>query len=77
MGRLTSKVKSFSGSLVGLAILLIALFFFLNFIASKGWGPFSTLAGAVESHANGSAYNVSAGAPLAGVPSSSSYGPNL
>ncbi len=75
MGRLIRSLKTFSGALVGLAIMLIALFFVLNWVAKRGWGPVSTAAGWTENHASGQAY-ASAPAPMVGVPSSS-FGPNL
>jgi hypothetical protein len=79
MGKLTRNLKSFSGGLLGLAIMLIALFFILNFVAQRGWGPVSTIAAKVESHANGSAYGSGGGGSvqMAGVPSTSSFGPAL
>lgn len=77
MGKIVRNLKSYSGFLVTLAIALIALFFVLNFVANKGWGPLSTAASWAEAHANGSAYDsVPAAAPVV-VPSSSPNGPAI
>ncbi len=74
MGKLIRNLKTFSGALVGLAIMLIALFFVLNWLAQRGWGPVSTAAGWTEQHASGQAY-ATPPTPV-GVPSSA-YGPQL
>lgn len=75
MGKVVRNLKSFSGSLLMLAVMLVALFFALNWAAQRGWGPFSTAAGWVESHANGTVYGGGGGAPVVvGVPSN---GPSL
>jgi hypothetical protein len=70
MGRLVRNLKSFSGAMLSTVVILIGAFFVLNFIAQRGWGPLSAAAGWAESHANGSAYDGGAAAPLAGIPSS-------
>jgi hypothetical protein len=69
MGRIIRNLKSTSGALLGMTIMLIAIFFVLNFIASRGLGPVSSAAQWAESHANGTAY--AGGAPVVGVPSTS------
>jgi membrane protein DedA with SNARE-associated domain len=74
MGKIIRNLKTFSGALVGLAIMLIALFFLLNWLSQRGWGPVSTAAGWTEQHATGQAY--ASAPPVVGVPSSS-YGPSL
>lgn len=75
MGRLIRNLKTFSGALLGLAIMLVALFFVLNWVAKRGWGPVSTAASWTEQRASGNAY--AAAPPVVGVPSASSYGPNI
>jgi membrane protein DedA with SNARE-associated domain len=74
MGRLIRNLKTFSGALVGLAVMLIALFFVLNWLAKRGWGPVSTAAAWTEQRASGQSY--ASAPPVVGVPSSS-YGPAL
>lgn len=77
MGKLLRNAKSFAGGLVSLAIALIVLFFILNWISQRGWGPLSTFASWTEGRATGQAYGGGGGATV-GVPSSgSSYGPML
>lgn len=73
MGKLFGGVKKYANSLVGTAIVLIALFFVLNFVKNRNWGVISSGAGWAESHANGSAYDSVAMAPVAGVPSTTGY----
>lgn len=57
MERIWKNLKSFSGALLGLAVLLIVLFWVLNFLATRAPAPLSTAASFVESHASGDAYN--------------------
>lgn len=68
MGKFIRNLKGFSGALVTLAIMLIALFFVLNWAAQRGWPYVSPIAGWAASHASDQAY--SAPAPVVGVPSS-------
>jgi len=75
MNRLIRNLKTFSGALLGLAIMLVALFFVLNWVAKRGWGPVSTAATWTEQHASGNAFATAP--PVVGVPSTSSFGPNL
>lgn len=56
MEKIWRNLKSFSGALLGLAIMLIILFWVLNFIAKRAPSPLNTGAAFVEQHANGSAY---------------------
>jgi hypothetical protein len=74
MGTIIRNLKSFSGMLLGLVVALIALFFVLNFLASRGWGPISTAASWAEAHANGTAYAPSN--PVVGVPGTVAAGAN-
>lgn len=75
MNKFIRELKSFSGALITLAIMLIALFFVLNWISARGWPFVSTAAGWTASHASDQAY--AAPAPVVGVPSSSPMGPNI
>jgi hypothetical protein len=75
MGKIIRNLKSFSGALLSLAILMIVLFFLLNWVAKRGWPVVSPVASWAESHASGDAYM--AAAPMVGVPSSPSLGPNI
>lgn len=74
MGKIVRNLKSFSGAMISLVILLIVTFFVLNWIAQRGIPVVSTAAGWTEAHATGQAY--AAPAPVVGVPSTS-FGPNL
>lgn len=56
MGHIWRNLKSFSGGLLMLCIMLIALFWILNFFATRTPAPISTFAGEVESRASGQAY---------------------
>ncbi len=75
MGKIIRNLKSFSGAMISLVILLIATFFVLNWVAKRGVPVVSTAAGWAASHASDQAY---APAPAAvGVPSYSGLGPNI
>jgi len=74
MGKIIRNLKSFSGAMVSLVILLIVTFFVLNWVAKRGIPVVSTAAGWAENHATGSAY--AAPIPVAGIPSSN-LGPNI
>ncbi len=56
MHMILKNLKSFSGALLMLTIMLIVLFWVLNLVATKAPAPVSTFAQTVETHANGSAY---------------------
>lgn len=56
MHTILKNLKSFSGALLGLVIMLVVLFWVLNILATRTPAPISTFAQTVESHANGSAY---------------------
>lgn len=56
MHAIWKNLKSFSGALLGLAVMLVILFWVLNFLATRAPAPVSTFAQTVETHANGSAY---------------------
>jgi phosphoribosylcarboxyaminoimidazole (NCAIR) mutase len=75
MGKIIRNLKSFSGAMIATVIVLIAAFFILNWVAKRGIPVVSTVAGWTEAHATGQAY--AAAAPVVGVPSSSSYGPQI
>lgn len=78
MRKITRNLKSISGALFMLAIMLIALFFVLNEVAKRNVPIASNIASWAEARANGSAYTANGGGgatPVVGVPSS--YGPAI
>jgi hypothetical protein len=78
MNMIIKNLKSASGAMLGITLLLVATFFVLNFIQSKAPAPISTGGGWLFSHATGAAYQ-----PAAPAMSTSAYsqnnnlGPNL
>lgn len=56
MRRLARYAEGFLWALVGLAISLVALFFLLNILATKGPGPVGSGASFVAQRASGQAY---------------------
>ena len=55
--KIMREVKTVSGSLLTICLLLILLFFVLNFIRSRRIPYVSPVAGWAASHANGEAYD--------------------
>jgi hypothetical protein len=68
VGRIVRELKSVSGAILGITILLIITFFVLNFIQSRAPAPISTGAGWAFTHATGSAYGAPAAPALAVSP---------
>jgi hypothetical protein len=56
MGRILHQLKTLPGALLSLCILLVILFWVLNFAAKRAPAPVAGFAANVEQHANGSAY---------------------
>lgn len=57
LNSLMRQVKTLPGALISLALLMIILFWVLNFLSRRAPAPVSTAANFVETHANGSAYS--------------------
>jgi hypothetical protein len=57
MNRIVRELKSISGAVLMLTVLLIAVFFVWNQLSTRNLGPLSTGAGWIASHANGTAYS--------------------
>lgn len=62
MGRIARELKSVSGAVLGLTLMLIVVFFVWNWLQVHG-GPVSGPAGWVFGHATGDAYAPQAAAP--------------
>jgi len=56
MGPIVRELKSVSGAILGITILLIVTFFVLNFISRKAPAPISTAAGWAFGRASGQVY---------------------
>lgn len=57
MGAIVRELKSVSGAILGITILLIITFWVLNFISTRAPSPVSGIAGFAFNRASGQAYS--------------------